>query len=108
MPVAIIPTEIETAYHEGRIFDFRKKYLPTNQVKYHCPARFPNEIIEKIKDLVNREESINKTFHEFRVLQNEWHNTGVVPQNSLKDLWEKYHYNVEIFYDYIKINKEIC
>ena len=49
MPVAIIPTEIETAYHEGRIFDFRKKYLPTNQVKYHCPARFSNEIIEKIQ-----------------------------------------------------------
>ena len=49
MPVALIPSEIEMAYHEGRIFDFRKKYLPTNQVKYHCPARFPNEIIEKIQ-----------------------------------------------------------
>ena len=65
------------------------------------------EIIDKIKDLVNREESINKTFHEFRALQNEWHTTGVVPQNSLKDLWENYHHNVEIFYDYIKINKEL-
>jgi hypothetical protein len=64
-------------------------------------------IIDQIKDLVNREESINKTFHEFRDLQNEWHSTGVVPQNSLKDLWENYHHNVEIFYDYIKINKEL-
>ena len=65
------------------------------------------EIIDKIKDLVNREESINKTFHDFRALQNDWHTTGVVPQNSLKDLWENYHHNVEIFYDYIKINKEL-
>lgn len=65
------------------------------------------EIIDKIKDLVNREESINKTFQEFRNLQNEWHSIGVVPQNSLKDLWENYHHNVEIFYDYIKINKEL-
>jgi len=63
------------------------------------------DIIDKIKDLVNREESINKTFHEFRSLQNEWHSTGIVPQSSLKDLWENYHHNVEIFYDYIKINK---
>jgi hypothetical protein len=31
----------------------------------------------------------------------------VVPQSSLKDLWENYHHNVEIFYDYIKINKEL-
>jgi hypothetical protein len=65
------------------------------------------DIIDKIKDLVNREESINKTFHEFRALQNEWHSIGVVPQSALKDLWENYHHNVEIFYDYIKINKEL-
>ncbi len=65
------------------------------------------DIIDKIKDLVNREESINKTFHEFRALQNEWHSIGVVPQSSLKDLWENYHHYVEIFYDYIKINKEL-
>ncbi|MGQ9621660.1 MAG: DUF349 domain-containing protein, partial [Bacteroidales bacterium] len=65
------------------------------------------EIIEKIKDLVNREESINKTFQEFRTLQNEWHSAGIVPQGALKDLWENYHHAVEIFYDYIKINKEL-
>jgi hypothetical protein len=65
------------------------------------------DIIDKIKELVNREESINKTFHEFRFLQNEWHAICVVPQNALKDLWENYHHNVEIFYDYIKINKEL-
>jgi hypothetical protein len=65
------------------------------------------DIIDKIKELVNREESINKTFHEFRSLQNEWHAIGIVPQNALKDLWENYHHHVEIFYDYIKINKEL-
>jgi hypothetical protein len=65
------------------------------------------DIIDKIKDLVNREESINKTFHDFRLLQNEWHSIGVVPQTALKDLWENYHHYVEIFYDYIKINKEL-
>jgi Domain of Unknown Function (DUF349) len=65
------------------------------------------DIIDKIKDLINREESINKTFHDFRSLQNEWHSIGVVPQTSLKDLWENYHHYVEIFYDYIKINKEL-
>ncbi|MDX9802098.1 MAG: DUF349 domain-containing protein [Spirochaetia bacterium] len=65
------------------------------------------EIIDKIKELVNREESINKTFNEFRLLQSEWHSIGVVPQNAVKHLWENYHHHVEIFYDYIKINKEL-
>ncbi len=49
MPVAIVPSEIEMTYYEGRIFDFRKKYLPTNQVKYHCPPRFGIETIKKIQ-----------------------------------------------------------
>jgi len=49
MPVAIIPTEMEMDYDKHQFFDFRKKYLPTRQVTYHCPPRFSNEVIEKIQ-----------------------------------------------------------
>lgn len=49
LPVAILPTEIETDYTEHQIFDYRKKYLPTRQVTYHCPPRFSNETIEQIQ-----------------------------------------------------------
>ena len=76
---------------ESREENLRKKY----------------EIIEEIKDLINKDESINKTFQEFRDLQQRWRETGLVPQSNLKDLWETYHHHVEKFYDYIKINKEL-
>ena len=49
MPVAIIPTEMEMDYDKHQFFDFRKKYLPSRQVTYHCPPRFTNEAIEKIQ-----------------------------------------------------------
>ena len=49
LPVAILPTEIELDYHDHQIFDYRKKYLATRQVTYHCPPRFSNEQIEKIQ-----------------------------------------------------------
>lgn len=49
MPVAVLPTEIETDYTDHQVFDFRKKYLPTRQVRYHCPPRFDNETIERIQ-----------------------------------------------------------
>lgn len=65
------------------------------------------EIIDEIKNLVNRKESINRTFQEFRDLQQEWREIGLVPQSKLKDLWENYHHHVENFYDYIKINREL-
>jgi len=65
------------------------------------------EIIEEIKALINNKESINKTFHDFRDLQNRWRDIGPVPQAKLKDLWDTYHHHVENFYDFIKINKEL-
>jgi len=65
------------------------------------------QVIEEIKELINSQESINKTFQDFRELQTRWREIGVVPQGSLNDLWENYHHYVEKFYDYIKINKEL-
>ena len=49
LPVALPPTEIETDYTENQIFDFRRKYLPTRQVTWHCPPRFDKATIEKIQ-----------------------------------------------------------
>lgn len=49
LPVALLPTEIEADYEKHQIFDFRKKYLPTRQVAYHCPPRFSNDVVEKIQ-----------------------------------------------------------
>jgi len=49
LPVALVPSEIETDYTEHQIFSYRKKYLPTRQVTYHCPPRFDNQMIEKIQ-----------------------------------------------------------
>ena len=65
------------------------------------------QVIESIKDLVNRKESINKTFQDFRDLQQKWREIGLVPQQNVKGLWESYHLACEMFYDYININKEL-
>lgn len=64
-------------------------------------------IIEELKALVQKEESLDKTFQEFRELQERWRNTGMVPQGQLNNLLETYHLHVENFYNYIKINKEL-
>ncbi len=64
-------------------------------------------IIEELKALVQKEEALDKTFQEFRDLQERWRNTGLVPQGQLNGLLETYHHHVENFYNYIKINKEL-
>ena len=64
-------------------------------------------IIEELKELVNSDETINNTFTKFRELQQRWKETGIVPQQYVKDLWETYNLHVENFYNFIKINKEL-
>ncbi|MGM0464244.1 MAG: DUF349 domain-containing protein, partial [Bacteroidota bacterium] len=91
------------ARYRGKRTEFNKQL----EVQKQENLKRKYDIIDRIKDLVNREESINKTFQEFRDLQAEWHSVGPVPQSSLRNLWETYNLNVEIFYDYIKINKEL-
>ena len=44
-----MPSEIEISYEDHNIFDYRKKYLASRQVTYHCPPRFNNDVIEKIQ-----------------------------------------------------------
>ena len=65
------------------------------------------QIIEELKELIQHEESLNKTYQDFRSLQERWRNTGMVPQAQAGDLLETYHHHVENFFNYIKINKEL-
>jgi hypothetical protein len=65
------------------------------------------EIIEEIKTLVNSENSLNNTFQLFNELQIKFKAIGQVPQTKVKDLWENYHYQVERFYDFVKIDREL-
>jgi len=101
------PLELKIKNLLARFRGKKTEYNKQLEVEKQENLRKKYDIIDKIKDLVNREESINKTFQEFRNLQAQWHSTGIVPQSSLRNLWETYNLNVEIFYDYIKINKEL-
>ncbi len=101
--------ELESKMKE-LLHDFRERRTVQNrniEQEKDENLKIKYQIIEDIKDLVNRKEAFDKTFHEFRALQKRWHETGMVPQQALKNLWDNYHHHVENFYDYIKINKEL-
>lgn len=48
-PIALIPTEVQLDYSNHSIFDYRKKYLPTNQAIYHTPPKFSKTIVMEIR-----------------------------------------------------------
>ena len=105
VPADPLEEKIGELLHEFR--DLRMEFNRNQDDAKVDNLRMRQEIIEEIKELINSEESINKTFQEFRDLQNRWRDIGAIPQQSINDLWETYHHHVEKFYDYIKINKEL-
>lgn len=69
--------------------------------------RVKQGIIEELKELIDTDETLGSTFAKFRELQQRWKETGAVPQQYVKDIWETYNLYVENFYNFIKINKEL-
>ena len=63
-------------------------------------------LIEELKALLEAKEDLKETFPAFRDIQNRWRAAGPVPQGKVKDLYDTYQHYVEMFYDYVKINKE--
>jgi len=64
-------------------------------------------ILEELRKLIDSEETLKKTYDEFRTLQEEWKTIGQVPRNDVNNLWQTYHFLVEKFFDKVKINKEL-
>ena len=91
--------------HEYRLKKDQERISIEEEKERNLVAKY--EVIDKIKDLVNRQESLNETFQAFRELQYRWREIGPVPQLKMHDLWETYHLHVENFYNFIKINNEL-
>lgn len=85
----------------------RNEYLQELEEAKETNLKLKLQVIEELKQLIDTKEDINRTFSEFRELQQKWKEIGPIPQASVRDTWDTYNHHVEIFYDYIKINREL-
>ena len=64
------------------------------------------EIIEKIKAMTTSPEEANKSYQEFKALQQEWKEIKAIPADKATEVWKNYQLYVEQFYDLLKLNNE--
>ena len=105
--VPVDPFEVEL---KELLKDFRYKkaaYIHKQETEKETNLAAKMEVIESIKNLINRQESLNETFNEFKALQQRFHDIGAIPQNKVRDVWDTYNLHIENFYNYVKINKEL-
>ena len=64
------------------------------------------DIIEKIKAMATSPEEANKSYQDFKKLQQEWKEIKLVPAEKANELWRNYQLYVEQYYDLLKLNNE--
>lgn len=64
------------------------------------------EIIEKVKEMATSPDEANKSYKEFKALQEEWKTIGAVPAEKSTETWRSYQHIVEQYYDLLKLNIE--
>ncbi|MFZ4520605.1 MAG: DUF349 domain-containing protein [Bacteroidales bacterium] len=65
------------------------------------------QILDGLRVLISSEETLKKTYDEFKLLQERWKEIGMVPRTEINNLWQNYHFLVEKFFEKVKLNKEL-
>ena len=64
-------------------------------------------ILEELKEIIASDDSLKKTYDDFRALQDRWKEIGPVPATENSNLWNTYHFLVEKFFDKVRIGREL-
>lgn len=66
-----------------------------------------NALIDEITAMSNDTDNVNRHFTRFREIQQEFKTVGDVAPQQMSDQWKRYQEAVEIFYDQLKVNKDL-
>ena len=104
----ITPDEMEEAFKAemGVIKEKRQKLFKEQEQEKQENLEKKLAIIEKIKAMVTSPEEANKSYKDFKALQDEWREIKTVPAEKANELWRNYQLYVEQFYDLLKLNSE--
>ena len=108
MHLAEKPDSEEEAFKAemGIIKEKRQKLFREQEQEKQENLQKKLDIIEKIKAMVTSPEEANKSYKEFKALQDEWREIKNVPAERANELWRNYQLYVEQFYDLLKLNSE--
>ena len=90
----------------GIIKEKRQKLFKEQEQEKQENLQKKLDIIEKIKAMVTSPEEANKSYKDFKALQDEWKEIKNVPAERANELWRNYQLYVEQFYDLLKLNSE--
>lgn len=104
----VTPDEVEEDFKAQMqvIREKRAKIFQQQEAEKENNLKRKLEIIEKIKAMATSPEEANKSYNEFKALQQEWKEIKAVPAEKANEVWRNYQLYVEQFYDLLNLNRE--
>lgn len=104
----LLPDDTEEAFKAEMqlIKEKRAKIFLAQKEEKQDNLRKKEEIIEKIKAMTTSPEEANKSYQDFKALQQEWKEIKNIPADKANEVWKNYQLYVEQFYDMLKLNSE--
>lgn len=102
----VLPDEEVFKAEMGVIKEKRAKLFLEQEKEKQENLKKKLDIIEKIKAMVTSPEEANKSYQDFKKLQQEWKEIKLVPAEKANELWRNYQLYVEQYYDLLKLNSE--
>ncbi|MGI6231915.1 MAG: DUF349 domain-containing protein [Prevotella sp.] len=104
----ILPDDEEQSFKAEMqiIKEKRAKVFRQQEEEKEANLKRKLEIIEKIKAMATSPDEANKSYNEFKALQQEWKEIKAVPASKANELWRNYQLYVEQFYDLLNLNRE--
>lgn len=104
-----VPNPLEEEFKEifSRYRDKKAKFLHQKEEEEKKNLAEKTEILKGLKELIDNEENIGKSFDRFKDFQDKWKAVGPVPKEKVAELNKDYKNEVDRFYYNININKEL-
>ena len=104
----IVPDEDEETFKEQMavVREKRAKVFLEQEAEKQANLEKKLAIIERIKAMATSPDEANKSYNEFKELQQEWKDIKAVPAEKASELWRNYQLYVEQYYDLLKLNSE--
>lgn len=104
----VVSDELEESFKAEMsvIKEKRARIFQQQEAEKQDNLKKKTEIIEKIKAMATSPDEANKSFSEFKNLQQQWKEIKAVPAENANELWRNYHLYVEQFYDLLNLNRE--
>ncbi len=85
--------------------DRKDKFFEEKKTRERDNLYAKRQVIDELKALIEKGDSVGKAFHQFRELRDRWRTTGEVPKGQEEALQSDYRFQVERFYHIMRITQ---